>query len=183
MTSVATVLLTSFALVSGARAEWTYTKDDPHPNGAASVADLAQVFLEDQQEHYYVVAGADLHNLAPALINDRILLRGFVRKIDKFPVHKILVLSADGNYFVVVGFGETLGSAPPDLAEQLRKNGIRAAGGLLSRYEGDKVTLYCRIDQLVKEGGLTGNTLNRKCLIADPVDAWVAVGFEPRSDC
>ena len=69
-------------------------------------------------------------------------------------------------------YGKKLGNVPDDLRNRIEKNGIRAAGGFLKKYEGDKLTLYCTLEMLVKEGGLTGNALKYKSCIVKPVQKW-----------
>lgn len=121
---------------------------------------------------YYIVTGADLHNLAPVLIGKRIRFTGYVRKIDKFPLHKMFLLSEDKSYYVIVPYGEAAGDVPKDLRDSIGSNGIRAAGGFSTKNEGDMITIYCSIEMLCKEGGLTGSALQYLSCIEKPVYDW-----------
>jgi hypothetical protein len=40
---------------------------------------------------------------------------------------------------------------------------------------GSKVTVYCTIDQISKEGGMLGSALKYKSCIVKPVDRWQRV--------
>lgn len=151
--------------VTSARA-WEYSKNEEHPQGSEKVKDLKK------GGEYFIVKGADLHNLGADLIGKKIRFRGYVLEINRFPVRKVLLLSEDKCYFVIMPYGKTLGKVPESLRNRILKNGFRAAGGFFKRYEGDKLTVYCTIDTLCKEGGLTGSVLRYKSCIVKPVHDW-----------
>ena len=145
---------------------WDYSKNEDHPDGATSVDNL------EKDGEYLIVNGSDLHNLAADLIGQKIRFRGYVRRIDRFPARKVLLLSEDRCYFVIMPYGTMLGDVPDDLRKRIESNAVRSAGGLFNRYEGDKLTIYCTIDMLCKEGGLTGSALRYKSCIVKPVQKW-----------
>jgi len=154
------------ALLGLTASAWEYNKNEDHPDGSKSVDQLKK------DGEYYIVKGSDLHNLAGDLIGKKIKFNGYVREISKFPARKVLFLSEDKCYFVIMPFGDTLGKVPEDLQKRLENNDIRAAGGIINKYDGDKLTLYCTIEMLCKEGGMTGSTLIYKSCIVKPVDKW-----------
>jgi len=124
--------------------------------GAKSVVELKQ------SDGYYIVKGADLHNLASELVGQRIRIRGSISRIDRFPTAKSLILSEDECYFVIVPWG-SLGKVPSDLKTQFEKNGLQ---------KGDKLTLFAEIDMLSKEDGINQSILAYKSCILKPVDSW-----------
>ena len=132
------------------------TRAEAEDRGAKSVSALRQ------SDGYYVVTGADLHNVARDLIGKRIRIRGTIASIDTVPVNKSLILSEDSCYFVIVPWG-SLGDVPSDLKEQFSRNGLQ---------KGDKITLFATIEMLSKEGGITGRALAYKSSILKPVHAW-----------
>jgi len=125
-------------------------------SGVKSVADLTQ------EDEYYLANGADLHNIAGDLIGRKIRFQGTVTRIEHVPGDRACVLSDDKCYYVQLFYGSMMGrNIPPDLREQFDKSGLQV---------GDKVTLWCLIDQLGANDGL--NALEyRSCLVRD-VDKW-----------
>jgi len=144
---------------------WEYNKNEDHPDGAKSVDKLKK------DGDYYLVKGADLHNLGGDLIGKKIRVSGYAAEIKRFPSKTLLLKSEDQCYFVIMFWG-SLGNIPDDLQKRLEGNGVRAAGGIINRYEGDKLTIYCTVDSLMKEGGLTGSALRYKSCIVKSVEKW-----------
>ena len=131
-------------------------KDQHNQYGSSAVSQLAQ------EGDYYLVSGADLHNLDGDLIGKRIKFTGVVRDVSHVPVDKALLLSEDNAYFVIIPYG-SLGEVPDNLKIQLNKGGLQT---------GNKITVYCTIEQVSREGGLLGSALKYKSCIVKPVYQW-----------
>ena len=142
---------------------WKFSKYEDNPNGAMKIENL------EMDGEYYIVKGADLHNIAYELIGHKIRLYGHFREYKKFPIGKVLILTNDLCYFVIM----PTKNIPTDLKIRLDSNGFKGVTGIINKYEGDKITLYCEIEILSKEGnGLTDSVLAYKSCILKTVDKW-----------
>jgi hypothetical protein len=172
---IAVMALMGTIAATGALAEeWKYSKNEEHPKGAKKVEDLKK------EGDYYIVTGADMHNLAADLIGKKIRFRGYASQISRFPASTLWVLSEDKTYFYFVYFGDTMTKTiPEDFKTRLNNNGVRAAGGVFDRYDGDKLTLYCTLGNPCKEGGLTGNAAKYKACQIFETQKWEKGWTEP----
>ncbi len=164
---VVMAVLGTLGITEGLAEDWKYSKNEEHPKGAKKVDDLKK------QGDYYIVTGADMHNLAADLIGKKIRFRGYASQISRFPASTLWVLSEDKTYFYFVYFGDTMAKAiPDDLKTRLSKNGVRTAGGRFDRYDGDKLTFYSTLGNPCKEGGFTGNAARYKACQIFETQKW-----------
>jgi hypothetical protein len=140
-------------------------KSKQHPNGANSIASLTQT------GEFFLVTGADLHNLGADLIGKKIIFRGYIKKIKRFPTKSVLILSEDKCYYLHMPWG-SIGDISDDLKIHFEKNAFRAAGGIINKYKGDKITLWATIDRLMPESGINKIILKYKCCVATPIEKW-----------
>ena len=159
---IMTMIISALSTVNS----WDYNKNETHPDGKNDIKDIQQL------DGYYLVNGADLNNIGADLIGERIRICGYAREIKKFPVGTLLFLSEDKCFFCIIYWGSSIGNVPDDLVKRIQNNGIRTASGLINRYDGDKLTFYCSVDSLMKEGGMTGNALAYKACIVKIVYKW-----------
>jgi len=131
---------------------WTYSKFERHPDGANNIEELSM------DGEYYVVTGADLHNLGGELLKKKIKVRVTYDMKKLFPLATAYFL-VDDCYFIAVGY-HGMANVPPDLKMQISRNGIM---------RNDKITLYGTLDFIMPEEGITRNILQFKNGILSPV--------------
>jgi len=126
-------------------------------DGATSIGSL------QREGEYYIVKGADLHNVGGDLLGRKIRVRGIVKDTKTALGGKtLLVLTEDGYYYLQVLY-ETKAKLPDDLRQQVLKGGIQ---------NGSSVQLWCMVDQIAPETGLNRSILNRKSCMVRSVDKW-----------
>ena len=133
------------------------SKDEPHPDGVTSVEELKK------DGDHYLVTGADLHNVGPDLIGEKIKFRGTVRSWGLIGTGNMTVLTDDKSYYVQVMYSLSGSEIPDDLRQQIDKGGIQ---------KGDGITLCCTIDSIAQESGPNQNVLAVKSCIVKNVDQW-----------
>ena len=133
------------------------SKDKPHPNGVKSVEELKK------DGDYYLVAGADLHNVGADLIGKKIKFRGTVKAWGGMGTGNMTVLTGDRSYYVQVMYSMPGSQIPDDLRQQIDKGGVQ---------KGSNITLCCTIDSIAQESGPNRNILPVKSCIVKTVDEW-----------
>ena len=137
--------------------EITVAKQTPNEDGAKSTGSLRR------EGGYYVVKGADLHNVAGDLLGKKIMVRGVVKDTKTDLGGKtLLVLTEDGCYYLQVLY-EPKARIPEDLRQQVLNGGIQNGGSL---------QLWCTVDQIAPEDGWNRSILNRKSCMVHSVDKW-----------
>ena len=139
-------------------------KPDPQkmaqkPNGATSLTKLSR------DGEYYVVRGADIHNLCGELLGKKVRFRG---KVDKtqgsmWGLSKPLlrILADDGEFYLWISGSA---SVPSDLTEAVKKGGLQVP---------QPVELWCTLSELPSEEVLTAySELSKRSGITKHVDRW-----------
>jgi len=133
-------------------------KSKTNPNGVSSVSQLAQ------EDGYYLVKGADLHNVGGDLIGKNIRVRGTIRDMATPLGGKTILVETDDNcYYVQVVFGSSAKKTPEELRAQLEKGGLQ---------KGNPIELWCTVDSIAQESGWLKSALKYKSCIVYSVDKW-----------
>lgn len=152
-------LLAATMFVAGCQRTPSPEKMAKKPSAATQLSDL------ERDGDYYVVTGADIHNLCGDLLNKKIKFRG---KVDKtqgsmFGLEKPLVrvLADDGEFYLWVAEAATV---PDDFKEAIQKGGLQVS---------EPVELSCTLDELPSEAVLTAySELSKRSGISKNVDSW-----------
>lgn len=126
-------------------------------SGASSLRSL------EKNGDYYVVVGADLHNVGADLLGKRICVCGSIEDVrTAMGGETLLVLTEDRCYYLQVYYGSS-GAVPNELRSQIKKGGLQ---------KGSSIKLWCSVDEIAPESGWAKSALRYKSCIVKSVDRW-----------